>query len=419
MESWCIRGASMTKRTLLAFLIVTALAVMSPPAWAETIVTVQARQRLLRPQPVEVAVPEPYRTAPRLQLVTKELSVPLQWEDAASGRAVFLLPKELTPGESWSATLEPLPAYTGPFSEQGWVRARTNKREEHLSLTIDDRMALHYAVKPRLPPVGIDPLYTRSGHIHPLLTPGQELLTSEFPADHAHQHGIFHAWVNTEFAGRKVDFWNQPGRTGDVEHKQIVSQQAGQVFGEFTVEVQHVALNETGAKTPVLSELLTVRAWHLSDRFVIDLTTQQTCVADSPLQVLEYHYGGMAIRGRDDWLENPVANFLTSEGKTRSDGNHTRPKWVAMHGPVNSGTSHVAIMGHPGNFRYPQPVRLHPSKPYFVFSPPVLGEFSIDPGETYTARYRYFTADTAPLPELLNDDFANYAEPLMAIVEEI
>ncbi|MCA9080902.1 MAG: PmoA family protein [Planctomycetaceae bacterium] len=396
------------------------LVVISCPittAWSETTVTVLATERSLRPQPVEVVVPESYRTAHLLQLVTPQGNIPVQWEDAALGRAVFLLPQTLASGESWSATLQTLPKVDRPFREQGWVRARMNKREEFLSLSVAYRTALRYAVQPRVPPEGIDPLYTRSGHIHPLLTPGQTLLTSEFPADHAHQHGVFHAWVNTEFAGRKVDFWNQHRRTGNVEHVRIVSQTAGEVFGEFTVELQHVALDDAGAKTPVLSELLTVRAWHLTDRYVIDLTTRQTCIADAPLKILDYHYGGMAIRGRDEWLNNPAADFLTSEGKTRLDGNHSRPNWVAMHGPVNDGAAHVAIMGHPTNFRHPQPVRLHPSKPYFVFSPPVLGEFSIPPKETYTGRYRYLTADSNPVPDLLDDDYVNYTQPLAAVVE--
>lgn len=51
---------------------------------------------------------------------------------------------------------------------------------------------------------------------------------------------------------------------------------------------------------------------------------------------------------------------------------------------------------HPGNFRAPHPVRLHPSKPYFVFTPPVLGEFTLEPGEEYVSRYRVLLHDGTP-----------------------
>ena len=64
------------------------------------------------------------------------------------------------------------------------------------------------------PPEGAPAVYRRSGHIHPVWTPSGKIVTSEFPADHLHQHGIFRAWVRTTFDGRKIDFWNQKAETG-------------------------------------------------------------------------------------------------------------------------------------------------------------------------------------------------------------
>ncbi|MCH5375252.1 MAG: PmoA family protein, partial [Planctomycetes bacterium] len=88
-------------------------------------------------------------------------------------------------------------------------------------------------------------------------------------------------------------------------------------------------------------------------------------------QIKEYHYGGMALRGSRDWYsaeaERPSASadaipgqFLTSEGKHRRDGNHSRPDWVSTYGPTGDGQSTITVMSHPQNFRHPQPVRLHP-----------------------------------------------------------
>ena len=42
-------------------------------------------------------------------------------------------------------------------------------------------------------------------------------MTDDFPPDHAHQHGLFFAWVSTSFDGHDVDFWNQSKKSdGDV-----------------------------------------------------------------------------------------------------------------------------------------------------------------------------------------------------------
>ena len=34
-----------------------------------------------------------------------------------------------------------------------------------------------------------------------------------------------------------------------------------------------------------------------------DLTSIQSCATEDPLIIQKYHYGGMAIRGNDQWLK--------------------------------------------------------------------------------------------------------------------
>ena len=104
----------------------------------------------------------------------------------------------------------------------------------------------------------------------------------------------------------------------------------------------------------------------------------------------EYHYGGWAIGGRRNWGETTaVAGFLTSEGKNRDAGNHTRPKWVNIHGPVSDDKhAGITVLNHPDNYRFPQPVRLHPTRPYFCWAPMVLGDYKIEPKKPLVTRYR-------------------------------
>ena len=119
----------------------------------------------------------------------------------------------------------------------------------------------------------------------------------------------------------------------------------------------------------------------------------------------------MAIRGAGEWMESEGAGFLTSEGKTREDGNHTRPVWTDMHGPIGGSQTGVTVINHPANFRFPQPVRLHPSMPYFVYTPHAFRSFTIQPGKPYTARYRYHVHLGAVEPKRADRLFHDFAAP--------
>ena len=125
----------------------------------------------------------------------------------------------------------------------------------------------------------------------------------------------------------------------------------------------------------------------------------------------------MAFRGRAEWLkekDDPGAapagfRFLTSEGKGRLEGNHTRPNWVALGGKLDDQDASVAIFGHPGNFRAPQPVRLHPAKPYFCFAPAVVDRFTIKPGAPYVSQYRFLVKAGAIDAKEINAHWRRYA----------
>lgn len=277
------------------------------------------------------------------------------------------------------------------------------ERDGQLHLYDSPHEILSYHVATSRPPEGIADHYARSGHIHPLRTPDGEIVTAEFPEDHAHQHGVFFAWVNTQFAGHKVDFWNQGAKLGNVRHVQLTESVAGRVFAGFEAQLEHVDL--TDGEKVVLQErwrVMTVALQSASDQplFLIDLESSQLAATDTPLEIQEYHYGGFGWRGPTEWLmpkksgdESSMkgCTFVTSLGDDREKGNHTRPQWVAVTGAVNDTPCTVAIFGHHANFRHPQPVRLHPDKPYFCFAPCVLGGFTIERTKPLISRYRIIT----------------------------
>lgn len=301
---------------------------------------------------------------------------------------------------------------------------RISVEPDAIRMMLDGRAILDYHRAVAEPPGGIDPLYRRSGFIHPIATRSGLVVTDDFPPDHPHQHGLFFAWVDTTFRGRKVDFWNQHNRTGRVRHGDGETFSGGPISGDFHAWLVHEALNTPGGPASVLKETWGVTAYSLSGAVVLDFESKQECAGPEPLKINKYHYGGLGFRGNRQWYDpgakgddppDPARSgrveFLTGEGKHRPDGNHTRPRWVDLSGEVDGRVGGIAILDHPGNFRYPQPVRLHPNKPYFSFAPAVLGDFEIVPGKPYISRYRLVVHDGRPDPALIERLRDDYADP--------
>jgi hypothetical protein len=294
-------------------------------------------------------------------------------------------------------------------------------------LNLNDRPILGYQKAVAVPPRGIDPVFRRSGFIHPLATRSGLVVTDDFPPDHAHQHGVFFAWVNTTFDGRHVDFWNQKEGTGRVRH---ASGDDGPTYGSGPVAaslhaiLQHDDLTTPGGPEKVLNETWRMVVHDVPGLVVVDFESDQECAGSKPLKINKYHYGGFGLRANRQWFD-PTAkendppdparsgrsDFLTSEGKHRGDGNYTRPRWVDLSGMVDGRVGGVTVLDHPGNFRFPQPIRLHPNKPYFCFAPMVLGEFELEPGKPYVSRYRLIVHDGPPDPKVIERLWDDYADP--------
>lgn len=366
---------------------------------------------------VEFPLPPEAREDVVWELVDAQgLATPTQALPGQPRRFVWQLSQPLPAGQLRQYTLRAVPLRPpshGPEAPRGPGLLETEGR---LSLLNDAEEILTYHTATSPPPAGIAAHFTRSGHIHPLKTPSGKVVTAEFPADHAHQHGVFFAWVQTQFAGHEVDFWNQAKQLGTVRHSRLVESQSGPVYAGFVSELEHLDL--TSGELVVLHETWRVMAMQIGDFHLIDIESTQSVATDQPLKILEYHYGGFGWRGPSEWLLPSAGGgatgceFLTSEEHNRVKGNHTRPQWVSVTGRVDGAPCTVAIFGHPTHLRHPQPVRLHPDKPYFCFAPCVLGEFAITRTRPLTSRYRIITHDGPARSKLYEALVRDWTTPL-------
>lgn len=295
-----------------------------------------------------------------------------------------------------------------------------------LEARLEEKPLLRYAKAHVEPGAGVNPKYGRSAHLHPVWTPSGAMVTDEFPPDHLHQSGVFFAFTKAKFEDRDVDFWNLAGGKGRVRFKELKGTASGPVFGEFRAEHEHVDLtasdnqdalgDKPGEGKVALHETWDVRVWNVgfqSGYYLLDIASRLVCAGESPLVLPEYHYGGMAIRAARPWTPEHV-KFLTSAGDDRLKGNHTRPRWCDISGAIDGKSAGITLMTHPSNFRFPEPLRIHPKMPYMVYTPQFAGGFEIRPGSAHEARYRFVVHDGELLPETLERMWRDYAQPLTA-----
>ncbi|MGH9387521.1 MAG: PmoA family protein [Vicinamibacterales bacterium] len=267
----------------------------------------------------------------------------------------------------------------------------------------------------RLPSADIKPAFQRGGYIHPVRTPSGRIVTDDYPADHRHQHGVMFAWTSAEFEGRKTDFWNMGSSLARVEAVAVDAVWNGVVHGGWSARHRYVDLTSGGPK-PVLNEEWTTRVYATGAgaqaAHVFDVDVRQTTATATPLILPEYHYGGMAVRGAASFMGAPTNEIVvTSEGKDRTGADNSRARWAHISGIVDGSVAGIAMLGHPSNFRAPEPMRMHPTDPYMCFVPSRLGAWSITSERPYVARYRFVAADGPANATMLERLWNDYADP--------
>jgi hypothetical protein len=285
-----------------------------------------------------------------------------------------------------------------------------NLEGKQLIIRSGEREILRYQTDPGEVPDGVDPIYRRGGYIQAIRTPSGRLITDDFPPDHRHHHGIWSPWTKTEIEGRNPDFWNMGQGSGRVEFVTLDEVWEKDRKAGFTARHQFVDMSVDPEKT-VLLETWSVTAWTESERHIIDFISVQECATSSPLKLPQYHYGGFGFRGNRAWNGAQNCKFLAASGTSdRVKINTSREPWCWIGGTVDGKVCGVTILCHPENFRFPQPVRAHPSEPFFCYAPQQLGEMAITPDNQYISRFRLIVADDMPDSETLNSDWKAYEE---------
>ncbi|WP_324678590.1 PmoA family protein [Hymenobacter sp. GOD-10R] len=272
---------------------------------------------------------------------------------------------------------------------------KINDQQGALTVRAGDKNLVRYNYKTVYPPAGIDTAYKRSGFIHPLWTPhGQELTRIQAP-DHYHHYGIWNPWTHVLFEKDTVDFWNIRDRKGTVRFANVVATTDGPVYSEYEVLQEHIAFKPGGKEKVALNELQSVRVYQPKDQdyYIADVTINMSCASPSPVLLLAYRYGGFGWRTTEKWNKDN-SEVLTSEGKTRKEADGSTARWCIVQGQLDQDYGGLVMMSYPTNYNYPEPLRIWPETQngrgdmFANFSPTKNKNWLLEPGKTYTLKYR-------------------------------
>lgn len=329
-----------------------------------------------------------------------EKFVPSQLEPSHSARVWFILEGTSAKNSTRNFILK---REEGAPKREPKVALQKNHKDLHFM--VNEKPVLNYRFATTYPPEGINPLFKRSGFIHPLWSPGGEVLSRIQPPDHYHHYGIWGPWTKTHIGEREVDFWNLIKGEGTVKFVSFLSQTEGTVFSGFKALQQHIDFGAPGEDQVAMSEILDVRIWSVSEKvWVIDYTTALNSPLPDGIMLDAYRYGGgIGFRATEKWHKNNCS-VLTSDGKTRADADGSFARWCMVQGESDTeeGQSGILFLSHPSNRMHPEPIRVWPPDAnggrgdmYFEFVPIRHKNWKLEALHDYTLKYRMIVFDGA------------------------
>ena len=232
-------------------------------------------------------------------------------------------------------------------------------------------------------PEGVTGKYAvaRSGYIHPLFGPDGSVLTADYTKDHPHHRGIYWAWPEVTYKGKKHDLHALQGVFSRPE-KVVHSEADG---NEATIEASNRWLWEN--KTPIVRETVRIDVHAASPEMrVIDLAFRYEALEPGVTIARRgrHAYGGLNVR----LSARKQQQIVTHTGQPRFPA---APAWGEVIGipPGGAGRVGVFILQHPGNVAYPEDWVQYANLNWLQPAFPAKGTaYELLPGDPLALQYR-------------------------------
>jgi hypothetical protein len=286
---------------------------------ARATVSVEAGELARKHTPVEFALPAGVgdKAGPLELRDERGRRLPLQVD---GGQARFILPALERGKRAQFDLVDALPAPKGAPATADGVEVK--QESDHLLVTVGGAPVFQFRTKAPAPTAEVPARYTRAGYLHPVFTPSGLTVTDDSPADHGHHHGVWTAWTVAEFEGRRMSFWGpEPGRSKN-DLVAVGPTFSGPLAGGFTARLASTDLGVKPPKPVLDSEWKVVvhrppgkpgQPGNKAPYFLFDLSWTDKAAGASPLNLPEYRYGGLGVRGNRAWIDATRVAFLTSE----------------------------------------------------------------------------------------------------------
>lgn len=234
-------------------------------------------------------------------------------------------------------------------------------------------------------------------YLHPIMAPdGNGILTEYRPEHHRHQTGLY--WglkrVNERdyFMNWEDDYWKRVSAS--------VMEEKGQQVKWQTV---YDLLDEQG--NTILTETQNWSIQEHNGKFFLDLQWEGEAKTDITLG--QFYVGGLFLRM--PWREGISGEVVNAAGQRNGKAEGQRAIWtdVGMQIDGRDDWGHIAIFDHPDNSGFPIPWRVDnelgagPSRQ-------ILGDWTINEGETEVIRYRLVVYTGALNPEVMTRTWKEY-----------
>jgi hypothetical protein len=283
------------------------------------------------------------------------------------------------------------------------------KTEGSVEITLDGQPFATYVFNSGFKPI-----------IWPIIGPTGKEMTRAWPlrkddptekTDHVHQKSFWfdHGNVNG------IDFWAETAKEqGRQVQYELVKAEGGKIG---TIVTRNVWLGPDA--TSLLRDERTVRFGGDSESRYIDFDVAVTAVADQ-VTFGDTKEGSFGVRVNEEMkVERKTGGkIISSEGLEDEKAWGKPAAWVDYYGPIKGETLGIAILNHPGSFRYPTHWHV---RPYGLFAANPWGlhdftggkeqsDYLMKKGDSFALRYRVIFHKGDEKQGRIAEAFANYTK---------
>ena len=212
-----------------------------------------------------------------------------------------------------------------------------------------------------------------------------------------------------------IDFWSEGGKSGKIKETGRRVALQGPVLAQ--IQTRDDWFGPDGHR--VCSDLRTVTFYHSLESRIIDFEFTIRA-SDGPLTFGETKEGmfGIRVASSMDVAKKTGGRITNAEGVIDDKAWGKTSPWVDYVGPVNQKTVGIAVLNHPGSFRYPtawhvRPYGLFAANPFggHDFGGSAPGEYTVPSSQAMSFRYRVILHEGDTKAAAIDRAFGAYSKP--------